>query len=177
GAFCMAQFGPNEPYFIERDLVTPPLELQRLVFPWIEENFDKDMPERADSWREECTKEMLGVDPNVPTDEDIFWTPIEKKTSSKRLTRAFSTDSLVTRIGFLKLLVRMRRVILQDAVLFLKPNDKGKMLENKLLESLPEIFGCQLFLDFQHQLLRAIDVHRRQAGIIQADVPVNAQTM
>ncbi|KAF9895795.1 hypothetical protein BX616_008819, partial [Lobosporangium transversale] len=29
------------------------------------------MPERADSWREECTKEMLGVDPNVPTDDDI----------------------------------------------------------------------------------------------------------
>ncbi|KAF9122110.1 hypothetical protein BGX30_002203 [Mortierella sp. GBA39] len=72
GAFYMAHFNkPNEPYLIERDLVTPPLELQRLIFPWIERSFDLDDPGKPPSWIAKCDQEMLGVDESVITDDDI----------------------------------------------------------------------------------------------------------
>ncbi|KAF9313088.1 hypothetical protein BG006_004231, partial [Podila minutissima] len=59
GAFYMAHFNKHEePYFIERDLVTTALDLQRLVFPWIEHTFDKDMLEKTVSWVQECDQEM-----------------------------------------------------------------------------------------------------------------------
>ncbi|KAI7831811.1 hypothetical protein BC939DRAFT_498773 [Gamsiella multidivaricata] len=66
GAFCMARFRKDEPYFIERDLVTPPLQLRRLIFPWIEDTFvnDEGLSWKTPSWIEECDKEMLGADPD-----------------------------------------------------------------------------------------------------------------
>ncbi|KAG0274951.1 hypothetical protein BGZ96_004007, partial [Linnemannia gamsii] len=135
------------------------------------------MPEKAATWRLECKNEMLGVDPNIATNEDIFWNQPDRTTSTKRLTRAFIADALIARIGFLKLLVRLRRVILQDAVMFLKPNDDRLSLSNNLLESLPDIFKCKMFVDFQHDLLAAIDAHRTKASVIHAEVPVDALTM
>lgn len=135
------------------------------------------MPEKAESWRLECDKEMLGEDPNIATNEDIFWNQPDRTTSTARLTRAFVTDALIAQIGFLKLLVRLRRVILQDAVLFLIPNDDGLSLSNPLLESLPEIFKCRLFVDFQHDLMISMDAHRKRGSLVHTEIPVNAQTM
>ncbi|KAF9079483.1 hypothetical protein BGX27_006364, partial [Mortierella sp. AM989] len=63
----MAHFNKNdEPYFIGRDLVTPPLPLQRLIFSWIEYGFNNDMPDKTESWIKECDQEMEEVDPDVP---------------------------------------------------------------------------------------------------------------
>ncbi|KAG9071718.1 hypothetical protein KI688_005933 [Linnemannia hyalina] len=83
GAFYMAHFNkPSEPYLIERDLVTPPLELQRLIFPWIERSFDLDDPGKTPSWIAECDQEMLGVGESVITDDDIHWeSPIRSSRS------------------------------------------------------------------------------------------------
>ena len=77
GVFYMAHFNKTEePYFIVRDLVTPPLVLQRLIFPWIESSFDKDYenePGERKEWVKECDKEMEGADPNEVTDDEILW--------------------------------------------------------------------------------------------------------
>ncbi|KAF9079240.1 hypothetical protein BGX27_006748, partial [Mortierella sp. AM989] len=90
GAFYMTHFHERQqPYVIERDLVTPPLELQRLIFPWIEHTFDKDMPQKTPSWIDECDKAMTGVDPGKATVDDVFWGKFEdedeeSKKSEKR---------------------------------------------------------------------------------------------
>ncbi|KAF9536139.1 hypothetical protein BGW38_010290, partial [Lunasporangiospora selenospora] len=66
GAFYMAHFNkPDKPYLLERDLVTPPLPLQRLIFPWIEHEFDGDDPGKTPSWIKECDEEMSGIDATV----------------------------------------------------------------------------------------------------------------
>jgi hypothetical protein len=34
---ALAGFTENEPYFVARDLLTPPENLQKKVFPWVDE--------------------------------------------------------------------------------------------------------------------------------------------
>lgn len=54
GAFYMAHFNkPDEPYFVDRNIHTPPLDLQRAIFPWIEDTFDVDQPGRKETWKKE----------------------------------------------------------------------------------------------------------------------------
>ncbi|KAF9999944.1 hypothetical protein BGZ79_006469 [Entomortierella chlamydospora] len=144
GAFIMAHFKENEGYFLERDLVTPPLPLQRFIFPWIENTFEKDMPERTASWVEECDREMEGIDGESAVKDDYHWSP-EESSMARDACSAFSRRAMTDRVRFLRLLVRMRRVILQDAVLYLKPNKDGKILSNIIIESLPHISKSKLF--------------------------------
>jgi hypothetical protein len=109
GAFYMAHFNkPSEPYLIERNLATPPLELQRLIFPWIEKNVRSGRPGKTPSWQIECEQEMLGVDENVITDDDVHWESRFQHSTAQDTTSSAQID----RIAFLKLLVRMRRAIL-----------------------------------------------------------------
>ncbi|KAI8606631.1 hypothetical protein EDD21DRAFT_410014 [Dissophora ornata] len=166
----------DEPYFIERDLVTPPLSLQPLIFPWIESSFNKDMPWKTDSWIKECDQEMEGVDPDGPTESNLHWVPVEESTSTAKLTELVSS-TLVDRISFLKLLVRMRRVILQDAVLYMKPDELGRTLSNALITSLPHIFQIQEFHDFQVELLQAINTHHGNPNLINPHIQVHGETM
>src|SRR5690554_3242564 len=96
GAFYMAHFNDHvNPYFIERDLVVPPLELQRLISPWIEYSFDKDQPSHAHVWKLECDAKMQGVDANVPMDEDVHWnSSFEYTTATTKLMAKFTLTSL-----------------------------------------------------------------------------------
>jgi len=176
GALCLAHFKPNEPYFLERSL-TPLLDLQRRIFPWIESVCDNDMSDKTASWRSECDKEMLGVDPNIATDQDFFWIQPEKTTSTKQLSHAFIVAVLVTQFGFLKLLVRLRRIIHQEAVLFLRFNDNGLSLTNPLLWYLPDIFKSRMFVDFQHNLQDSIDAHHTCVSLFPNEAPVNVRTI
>jgi hypothetical protein len=52
GAFAMAGFH-NARYDLARDCLAPPLELQRLVFPWIE---DQCTQEGRAAWKESVTR-------------------------------------------------------------------------------------------------------------------------
>ncbi|KAF9919090.1 hypothetical protein BX616_001825 [Lobosporangium transversale] len=92
--------------------------------------------------------------------------------STAATTNRLMNSAMIDRRAFLLLLVRMRRVILQDTVLYLKPDSKGRTLRNRLLESLSNIFESQLFLDFQAVLLRAIEVHQQNANVVNPMVPV-----
>lgn len=59
GAFYMAHFNkPDELYFIEHNIHTLPLDLQRAIFPWIKDTFDVDEPGCKETWKREfdvCT--------------------------------------------------------------------------------------------------------------------------
>jgi hypothetical protein len=99
------------------------------------------------------------------TDADIYGERIlpESAASNNYTTATAHND----RVRFLTLLVHMRRVILQDAVLYLRPNSKGETLRNSLL-SLP-VFSSNGFLAFQGQLLSAIEDSKLQTSIIRSD--------
>ncbi|KAI7822734.1 hypothetical protein BC939DRAFT_503733 [Gamsiella multidivaricata] len=90
--------------FIERDLVTPPLQLQRLIFPWIEDTFvnDEGLSWKTPSWIEECDKEILGADPDVSTESDTHFVPAEQTISNKSVSTKSDNSALVDRVGFLK---------------------------------------------------------------------------
>ncbi|KAF9202302.1 hypothetical protein BGZ49_007508 [Haplosporangium sp. Z 27] len=119
---------------------------------------------------------MEGLDVEA-TEDDTFWEPdAEPLPGDPTSSKAYSTV-MISRIAFLKLLVRLRRVILQDAVLYMKPNKNGQTLTNNLLASLPHIFESRLFLDFQSELLNAIEDHRKKTDLINPNVQVDRQTM
>lgn len=170
GAFYMAHFNKdNEPYFIERDSVVPPLSLQRLIFPWIESTFDNDMPEKTESWITECDQAMLGDDPNEPKTSDVYWDPILEGDVNKIQSTKLASTAMVDRVGFLKLLVRSRRVILQDAVLYLRQDALGRNLSNTLFTSRQEvrdIFESVAFRSFQDGLLRKMQLFRTEPQLL-----------
>jgi hypothetical protein len=146
GAYYMAHFnGTDEPYILERDLVPPPPELQHMLFGWIEHVFDSDGPsdETAKAWHATCLAEMTGYDPDEITKEDIFF---EAKSNIPATQSGIEQSAHTDKIAFLKLLVRMRRVIIQDAVLCLQlVPGTSRTLSNSLIESLPEVFESVLF--------------------------------
>ncbi|CAO3571403.1 unnamed protein product [Mortierella alpina] len=170
GAFYMAHFNKdNEPYFIERDSVVPPLSLQRLIFPWIESTFDNDLPAKTESWIMECDQAMLGDDPNEPKTSDVYWDPILESDVNKIQSTKLASTAMVDRVGFLKLLVRLRRVILQDAVLYLRQDALGRNLSNTLFTStqeVREIFESAAFRSFQADLLRKMQLYRTEPQLL-----------
>ncbi|KAF9566214.1 hypothetical protein BGW38_008878, partial [Lunasporangiospora selenospora] len=140
-----------------RDLVTPPLELQRLIFPWIERSFDSEDPGKRQSWIEECDEEMRGSDKEAISEDDLHWEARFHHSTANEPDGAFNklkSSALVDRIAFLKLLVRMRRVILQDSALYLTPDSRNRILINNLFTSLPHIFESPYFL-FQEETQRS----------------------
>jgi hypothetical protein len=176
GAFYMAHFNKKEePYLIERDLVSPPKELQRLIFPWIEESFN-DLPDFAPEWKKLCVKEMDGVDPDKATEDDVFWGKFGA-TIEPGQDNALNSSALIDRIQFLKLLVRMRRVILQDAVMLLNTRKQDKVLTNPVISALSRIFECQMFKDFSFELLLKIEDRRRCAIVIDGETPLNYKSL
>ncbi|KAG0312553.1 hypothetical protein BG000_006197, partial [Podila horticola] len=171
----MAHF-KNEPYFIERDLVTPPLELQRKIFSWIEETFDTDHPELQDSWIKDCESQMKAIDPTVPTEDDLHFVPADSDPDEKT-AKSLVQSAIVDRKAFLQLFVRLRRVILQDAVIFRKKDSQGRTLSNSLIDSRPDIFECPLFLQFEADLLGAMEKHRHQANLFPKEITVDGEAV
>lgn len=175
GAFMMAHF-KNEPYFIERDLVTPPLELQWKIFSWIEETFDVDHPELQDSWIKDCESQMKAVDPTVPTEDDLHFVPADSD-SNEKTAKSLVQSAIVDRKAFLQLLVRLRRVILQDAVVSRKKDSQGRTLSNSLIDSRPDLFESPLFLQFEADLLSAMEKHRLQANLFPKEIAVDGEAV
>ncbi|KAF9979762.1 hypothetical protein BGZ75_009244 [Mortierella antarctica] len=57
----------DKPYFLERDLVNPPMDQQLQIFPWIENVFDDPKMKRfGPTWVDTCNEEMDGR--NTETD-------------------------------------------------------------------------------------------------------------
>lgn len=69
-------------------------------------------------------------------------------------------SAILDRKAFLQFLVRLRRVILQDAVIFRRKDSQGRTLANSLFTSRPDIFESPQFLQYEMDLLAAIEKHR-----------------
>ncbi|GJJ77567.1 hypothetical protein EMPS_09926 [Entomortierella parvispora] len=150
GAFAMAGFH-NERYRLARDCLTPPLELQRLVFPWIEDQCTED--NRA-AWRKKCDEIMKDKPESISSViEEIYNTVKAEQDEEEQQTeqaikkysnkdqrqsqkqtqepkRRVASYSDIAKEGFLCLLVWLRRVILQDAVMFLRDGASNHLLEH-----------------------------------------------
>lgn len=116
-------------------------------------------------------EEMIGYDPDEVREDNIF---IETKTDIPATRSGLEQSAHTDKVAFLKLMVRMRRVIIQDAVLCLQPEPgTGRILSNSLIEKLPEIFQSQLFLEYSKDLLLAIEQHRETSGALAAGIHVD----
>ncbi|KAG0345620.1 hypothetical protein BG004_003464 [Podila humilis] len=158
-------YGTDEPYILQRDLVPPPPELQTMLFGWIEHVFDGHDYSIVEAWHMTCMEEMIGFDLDEACKGDIFF---EGKTAARSgLEQSAQTD----KIAFLKLMVRMRRVIIQDAVVCLQPVPRtARTLSNRLIEKLPAMFQSPLFLDYSKELLQAIERHIETSAAIAVGV-------
>jgi Centromere DNA-binding protein complex CBF3 subunit, domain 2 len=171
GAFAMAGFH-NTRYELARDCLTPPLELQRLVFPWIE---DQCTDKGRAAWKDKCDKIMLDLpESNSSIIADIYKTVKEEQPeledgSAATLTRQLKKQGKalkqklhsyfdIAKEGFLCLLLWFRRVIIQDAVLFIRDGATNHLLEH-------DIFKHQLFKDYSGRLLKAMEVNESTPAV------------
>ncbi|KAG2190460.1 hypothetical protein INT47_006627, partial [Mucor saturninus] len=129
----------EKPFSLARNTVSPSLGLQRTIFPWIESYFGVGNVE----WEAACDKEMKEIDENKDEDDNVINLEIrsqadpvefveedgrmllkEKKSNGKQKKTQNSIDT--AKRGFLRLLIRCRRIILQDAAIYLYMNKENK---------------------------------------------------
>ncbi|KAF9944619.1 hypothetical protein BGZ65_011804, partial [Modicella reniformis] len=142
----------------ERNQVKPSIELQRTIFPWIEDEYGLNNV----SWKKACLKEMdeVGENEEDPNDNDgvnqeLEFVEVSMEEDTNRLTtkasskvkpakanRVVQKDGDTARRGFLKLLVRCRRIILQDAAIRLHYGQSINILDNRVFQS-PEFKAFQ----------------------------------
>ncbi|KAF9368227.1 hypothetical protein BGX21_006728, partial [Mortierella sp. AD011] len=185
-AVVMAQY-KEQGSCLARDRVSPPVELQRAIFPWIEDIYGPPESDSGQEWRKQCEVAMSGADENEPEplgakkdDVERAQTPKEQQWGRQRRQQgpkaapsaSEPTESVgdeepgssslvadtttpdtydakaIYKRAFLKLLVRCRRIILQDAAVLMHYK-----LGNYLLED--EVFQSQLFENFAKQVIEA----------------------
>lgn len=155
GQFARGMAGFREkPFHLSRNIIKPPLDLQRQIFPWIEGMF----PQEKDAWKVECDQEMNEYDENYGDDDDDVDLTIEiveedgivRPISSTRKTRRLLTGYDLALRGFLNLLLRCRRIILQDAAVFLSMNRTNRLVDN-------DVFKSPAFKAFQEDVAAALD--------------------
>lgn len=130
----------DAPYSLDRDCVIPPLSLQRLVFPMIEELCDGD----PEVWRAHCDAVMM--DPLVSSLHP-------EAARSRRIEAAqMSMEEYlrVARLGFIHVLLFFRRIVLQDAVIFICELSTNNALKN-------EVFHTPDFKCFSADLLTSMN--------------------
>jgi len=142
GTMAMAGF-PSSSYNLRREALLPPIELQRLVFPSIESN-----PELLDpnQWKAHCDRVMLDLSPF--SDEETA------QGAGRQRRVAAANESIdeyagVARLDHLHLLVWMRRIVLQDAALFIEDGATNRLLDHA-------VFQRAEFKKFRSDLLRAM---------------------
>jgi hypothetical protein len=142
----------DKPYYLSRNSVNPPVELQQMVFPWIEGVYGKD----NDEWRKECEAEMAEVDANIVLlisagpSSNLTQALRESGKSSKLAMIMAYQDRDIAKAGFLRLLVRCRWIILQDAAFRLHYKQKSLILNH-------EIFQSPLLMTFQQEFGNFVD--------------------
>ncbi|KAI8646777.1 hypothetical protein BD408DRAFT_409712 [Parasitella parasitica] len=147
----------NKPFHLERNIISPSIDLQRKIFPWIESVYGVNV----------CTREMNEYDDNYDDGEEPEHSQMNvveedgqggsKAQVEKTHEPAQVTAADINKRGFLKLLVRLRRVILQDAAAMLFLNRPNKLLEDAIF-STPEFLA---FKEDVFSVLRNSDVPSR----------------
>lgn len=156
----------DEPFNLPRNSINPPLDLQRLVFPWIEDFFGLDNAQ----WRAVCDKEMeeageitedVGIANEDTEDVQFVHEGVDSASgsgsgslSSKRKQKQPLYRKIDTaKRGFLKLLIRCRRIILQDAAVLLHEKRENNIVNRKCNDNTPNLFASALFQHFQDDLI------------------------
>lgn len=161
----------GRPVHLKRNSASPSVVLQRMIFPFIEDVYrigDQSDDVAYRRWFRECEDEMNEVNHN--SDDLDLRSEINdcKKWLNPRSRNAgpdetIATDTDIAKRRFLKCLVRLRRVILQDAVELIYLGLNGPVFNNDVFKS-PE------FKEFQEEL---IEILERPEPEIPVDVPSN----
>lgn len=161
-AFGMAGVKDGKPFHLKRNEKAPSIELQEKIFPFIETAFGEPGSEMNKRWRQECVDDMNEKDEDQPEElEGIL--PLDSPEAEPGVRPIHSAHIAMNKKRFFKLLVRMRRIILQDAVVYLHryKNVKSPLLEN-------DVFTSDLFLQFQDQLVPLLD---QDDALLPLDLP------
>ncbi|KAI8594344.1 hypothetical protein EDD21DRAFT_359975 [Dissophora ornata] len=159
-AFGMAGFREKSLH-LKRNEVSPPMELQQEIFPFIETAFGEPGTEDREEWQKTCVDEMNEKKQNDSSQlQDVL--PLQSTTTQEAGVPPAHTVHLdVAKRSFLKLLLRQRRVILQDAAVYMYGNLKLPILHH-------DAFASPTFLRFKQNVETAL---QRKDDALPADIP------
>lgn len=150
----------TKPFALERNRVDPSIELQQLNFPWIENFFGAENME----WKVECLNEMTQIYENEFREEARETEFVEEVGQSGRSQIVAEQSAQAVNLhqsvdaskrSFLKMLIRCRRIILQDAAVYLLAKK-----ENYIVNTHPSafnLFRSHQFKAFQEQVKVALE--------------------
>ena len=144
----------DKPFHLQRNEVWPSVELQRQIFPFIEDALFPSGTEEHKRWVEECMDAM--IDKSVNRAEDL--SDVEPQEGTEAKTRG--DDNRYQKRAqrpFLLMLVACRRVILQDAAAYIALYNAKKRtnpdMTATLLDHNPvlarKVFSSEGFIAFQ----------------------------
>ncbi|KAG2222130.1 hypothetical protein INT45_007566 [Circinella minor] len=159
----------DKAFHLPRNNASPSLKLQQMIFPWMEDYFGSENK----AWKIICEKEMREVDENkddgISDNNDDENNNVEFVEENRRMVqgngqRVRKTHATIQRStdtakrGFLRLLVRCRRVILQDAAVYLYFRKENGVVRSKLPDD-PKYnpFISTNFKEFQEEVVNAIN--------------------
>lgn len=127
----------TRPFHLKRNQVAPSISLQELVFPFIVSAYDAQGEKASARWKMECIDEMNEIgdddeDENLDKEIQDFrdrWMDIKVSQGGQTAARTLG----IAKKNFLKLLLRLRRIILQDAVVYLEAGLDGPILDHDIL--------------------------------------------
>ncbi|KAF9944217.1 hypothetical protein BGZ70_004909, partial [Mortierella alpina] len=146
-AFAMAGF-KDKPVHLKRNVVTPSMDLQKKVFPFVEDAlYPPDSPQHA-LWVERCLQAMRGDDMN---NADNLYDVDCHDTITASTRGANSNADLPPQEKFLLMLARMRRIVLQDASELYYIGRTNSILETDA------IFKSEEFNAFKQEVFLALE--------------------
>lgn len=110
--------GATAPFHLKRNEVSPRLDLQRQIFPFIEAACGTPGSIEYENWQAECVHEMEERNANDASQlEHVL--PLQYDSNVRGFIPASTRESNLSKKCFLKAMIRLRRVILQDAAVYL----------------------------------------------------------
>ncbi|KAG0379406.1 hypothetical protein BGX24_000571 [Mortierella sp. AD032] len=152
----------NKSFLFTRNEVDPSLELHRMLFPFIESLIGDPGTVKNTDCRRDCDKEMNQFDPNNTKEVETILPepliPLPESDNTRRPT-VYRVRSNITFV--LRLMLRFRRVLLQDAavLLFLGIFKSKKFLSIKMdVVAALLMERIELPKDIPDNMLRALEV-------------------
>src|SRR5690349_17697373 len=167
-ALAMAGFS-IKPFHLRRNEVSPSLPLQRLIFPFIEEAIGAPGSFENEQWRRECDLEMQEFDPNNNDNlDDVEPYAFEPNPKLSKVNKATALARRSNKKHVLRLMLRLRRVLLQDAAEYL--HRYPDITLSPLLEKYPEVFEGPMFEAFKEDVTKSL---KRLETDVPTDLPPN----
>lgn len=167
-ALAMAGFSVK-PFHLRRNEVAPSLALQRLIFPFIEGAIGAPGSPENELWRKECDLEMQEFDPNNNDNlDDVEPYAFEPNPNPLKMSKATALAQRSNKKHVLQLMLRLRRVLLQDAAEYLYRYPD--MALSPLLRMCPKVFEGPMFDAFKKDVAMSLKRHEID---VPTDLPPN----